>query len=113
MRTARRPGSAGLLTRVRSLPRLARAVGNGEYHGTSMGSLVALAAAVAYVVSPVDLLPEGVLSVFGLGDDTLVLAWAAAHLVTVTEDFLGWERSGGRAAPGDPATVTVPSHVVR
>ncbi|WP_409483288.1 YkvA family protein [Arsenicicoccus dermatophilus] len=107
-RAARRPGCAGWVERVGSMPRLVRAMGSGEYAGTSMGTMAAMAGAVAYVVSPVDLVPEAVIPLLGLGDDTLVLAWLAAQLVAITEDFLGWERSRGDG-PGGP----VPDHVVR
>ena len=34
--------------------------------------------AVAYVVSPIDLIPELALSVFGLADDAVVVSWIAA-----------------------------------
>ncbi|MCG7322403.1 YkvA family protein [Arsenicicoccus bolidensis] len=114
VRTASRPGSPSMATRIQSLPRLVRAVTSGAYTGTSRGQLLALAAAVVYVVSPLDLVPEGLFSVLGLGDDAFVLAWAAAQLVSSTEDFLHWERGGRRGPrPGDPAPVTVDGRVVR
>lgn len=102
-RSAARPGSAGLPTRLAALPRMWAAVRTGQYTGTSTGVLVGLVAAAAYLLSPVDLMPEGVLGVFGLGDDAFVLAWLASTLVNSTEDFLGWERATGGASAG-PAT---------
>ena len=45
-------------------------------------SKVALGAAIAYVVSPVDLIPE-VIPVAGVADDLLVLCFAINHLVSV------------------------------
>ncbi|MCH8613251.1 YkvA family protein [Arsenicicoccus dermatophilus] len=107
-RAARRPGSPGWLERVRSMPRLVQAMSSGEYAGASMGTVAAMAGALAYVVSPVDLVPEAVVPLLGIGDDTLVLAWLAAQLVSVTEDFLGWEKSRDDG-PGGP----VPGHVIR
>lgn len=90
------------------MPRLVQAMSSGEYAGASMGTVAAMAGALAYVVSPVDLVPEAVVPLLGIGDDTLVLAWLAAQLVSVTEDFLGWEKSRDDG-PGGP----VPGHVIR
>ncbi|HYN28800.1 MAG TPA: YkvA family protein, partial [Dermatophilaceae bacterium] len=92
----------------------------------SVPRLLAIAAAAGYVVSPVDLLPEGVLGLFGLADDAMVMSWLAAQLVAETEDFLIWEKGAGRfggrstggtagrgAAPSRAAGQTVPGKVVR
>lgn len=100
VRTATRPGTPGLGARMASLPRLVRATIRGEYAGTTRGRLLMLVAALLYVVSPVDLVPEMFLSILGLGDDALVVAWIAASLVNETESFLGWERDRDRTVPG-------------
>ncbi|GGL43548.1 hypothetical protein GCM10012283_27650 [Phycicoccus endophyticus] len=88
---------------------MVHAVRSGQYRGTSLGKLALVAAGTAYVVSPVDLLPEGVLGVLGLADDAMVLGWVATTLVEETERFLTWEAEQGRG-PQDPPTV--PSDVV-
>ena len=72
VRSATRPGSPGVGDRLAALPRLIRATRSGQYAGTSVGRLAMLAVAAAYIVSPVDLLPEGALFVFGLADDAMV-----------------------------------------
>lgn len=104
LRIATRPGSPGIAERLSALPRLVRAVRTGEYHGTSLGRLALLAAAVGYVVSPVDFMPEGLLMVFGLADDAVVISWIAATVVHETESFLAWERvhrtAGSSGYPG-------------
>ena len=104
IRIATRPGSPALSERAAALPRMVRATLSGQYDGTSVVRLAAMAGAVAYIVSPVDLMPEGLFAVFGLADDAMVLSWLAANLVTETEDFLAWERSvqgfSGRASAG-------------
>ncbi|MEO6412354.1 MAG: YkvA family protein [Pedococcus sp.] len=121
VRTAARPGSPGMGERLMSLPRLFRATFHGEYAGTSRGRLLMVLGAVAYVVSPIDLIPELALSVFGLADDAVVVSWIAATVVNETESFLAWERttpsarpnggaSGGTGASGASETVT--GHVV-
>jgi uncharacterized membrane protein YkvA (DUF1232 family) len=102
IRIATRPGSPSVSERLSAVPRLVKATVSGQYQGTSVLRLAALAGGVAYVVSPVDLIPEGLFAVFGLVDDAMVLSWLAANLVTETEDFLAWERDvaafGGGAA---------------
>jgi len=81
-----------------------------------------IVAALGYVVSPIDVVPEAFLSVLGLADDAVVASWIAAALVNETESFLRWERTAapvGADAPGRRtwrsrgAGRTVPSHVVR
>jgi uncharacterized membrane protein YkvA (DUF1232 family) len=92
LRIATRPGSPSLMERISAVPRMVRATRSGEYTGISVGRLAMLAAAVGYVVSPIDLMPEGLLLVFGLADDAMVVSWIAATLVRETESFLEWER---------------------
>jgi len=100
-RTAVRPGSPGLGARLSSVPRLVRATLRGDYAGTSSGRLLAIFAALLYVISPIDLLPELVLPFLGLGDDALVISWVAASVINETEMFLGWERDRDRTVRGD------------
>ena len=97
VRTAVRPGSAGLMERAAAVPRMLSALTRGEYRGTTVGHALMLGAAVAYIVSPLDFMPEALFSVFGLTDDAIVVTWLVAALVNDTEAFLEWERSGGRA----------------
>lgn len=100
-RTATRPGTPGWGTRLAALPRLVWATIRGEYRGTSRGRLLALVAALLYVVSPVDLVPELVLPFIGLGDDAVVIGWIAVSLINDTESFLRWERDRDRTMPAD------------
>ena len=108
-RLATRPGGPSLGDRAVALPRLVKAVRDGEYTGTSLARLGLIVAGTAYVASPVDLLPEALLGVLGLADDAMVLGWVATTLVEETEKFLDWEASVGRSPSGGP---TVPSDVV-
>jgi uncharacterized membrane protein YkvA (DUF1232 family) len=101
VRAATRSGSPGLGERLAAVPRLVRSTVRGEYRGTSRGQLALLLAAVLYVVSPVDLVPEAALSIFGLGDDALVVAWIATALVNQTEGYLAWERQRENTVQGD------------
>jgi len=100
LRVATRPGGPSLGDRAASVPRLVRAMSAGEYSGASVGRLALIVAGIAYVVSPVDLMPEAVLGVIGLADDAMVLGWVTTALVEETEKFLSWEMSSGRATAG-------------
>jgi uncharacterized membrane protein YkvA (DUF1232 family) len=100
-RTAVRPGTPGMGERLTAVPRLVSATFRGDYPGTSSGRLVAIFAAILYVVSPVDLVPELVLPLLGLADDAVVISWVAASLINETESFLGWERDRDRTVQGE------------
>ena len=100
VRTAVRPGSPGLGERAAAVPRMMSARLRGDYNGVTWGHLGVLAAAVVYIVSPLDLVPEGLFSVFGLADDAVVATLLAAALVNDTEAFIAWERGGSRRGRG-------------
>lgn len=95
LRATTRPGVPGLTERLHAVPRLTRATLDGTYHGTSRSRLALVAAAVAYVVSPVDLLPEVALPVVGLADDALVISWVVRTFVEETDRYLAWEMGQG------------------
>ncbi|HEY9493381.1 MAG TPA: YkvA family protein [Intrasporangium sp.] len=96
VRASTRPGAPSLSSRVQAVPRLVRATLSGRYVGTTRGRLGLLAGAVAYIVSPVDLVPEAVLPVLGTVDDAFVISWAIKTLVEETDRFLAWEAGEGR-----------------
>lgn len=108
VRASSRPGAPSLSERVHAVPRLVRATLDGSYAGTTAKRLGLVAAAVAYVVSPVDLLPEMVLPVLGAADDAVVIGWAIKAFVEETDRFLTWELGQGVR----PRPATVPGHVV-
>lgn len=95
VRASSRPGAPNVLERAQCVPRLVRATLDGSYAGTTRGRLALVAAAAAYVASPVDLVPEAVLPVVGLADDAVVLTWAVRTLVEETDRFLAWEAGQG------------------
>ncbi|GHJ45976.1 hypothetical protein Cs7R123_33180 [Catellatospora sp. TT07R-123] len=102
--------NASLGQRLGAMPRMLVATLRGRYDG--FGRLMLITAATAYVVSPVDIVPEAFLLVFGLVDDMIVVGWIAGALLSETDRFLAWEGSippaAGRAAtppPAGPGTV--------
>lgn len=98
MRTFK-PGTPGLGKRVAAIPRLIRASTRGEYDGGQR--LVMMLVAGAYIVSPIDAIPEAFTFVFGLIDDAFVATWFAGALMAETERFLEWERHRDNVIPGN------------
>ncbi|USQ81452.1 YkvA family protein [Ornithinimicrobium faecis] len=94
IRSASRPGAPGVGERLAALPRMVRAIMTRKYSGVDGSKLLMMLAAVGYVVSPIDLMPEAMLFIAGLGDDALVVGWLAVTIINATDDFLDWERTG-------------------
>jgi uncharacterized membrane protein YkvA (DUF1232 family) len=87
-------GGPSLGRRLAALPRMIKATTRGEYDG---GMRVAMMAAMtAYVVSPIDVIPEAFVLVFGLADDALMITWLAGTVLSETERFLEWEKERAR-----------------
>ncbi|WP_067496254.1 YkvA family protein [Actinoplanes sp. TFC3] len=83
-------GGPSIGKRLAALPRMLKATARREYDG---GLRVAMmAAATAYVISPIDVIPEAALLVFGLADDAVMITWLAGTVLAETERFLEWER---------------------
>jgi uncharacterized membrane protein YkvA (DUF1232 family) len=93
-----KPGTPGLGRRLGAIPRMIGATMRGEYDAKSRLGLMAIGA--AYIASPIDLIPEGVLLFIGLIDDAAVAAWFAGALMDETERFLAWENDRKRVLPG-------------
>jgi uncharacterized membrane protein YkvA (DUF1232 family) len=96
LRAGGRPGAPGIGAQLAAVPRMLWLGFTGRYPGLVKSRIVLAALGVLYVVSPVDVMPEILLGVFGLGDDALVAAWVAGSLLGETDAFLRWEAAGGR-----------------
>lgn len=94
-----RPGSPGLWTRVRALPRMLRAAFRGEYKGMGKPKLGLLVFGLIYILSPLDAVPE-FLPFIGVADDLGVAMWMFATLVAASGDFVDWERGRPGVVPG-------------
>jgi uncharacterized membrane protein YkvA (DUF1232 family) len=95
--TAGARGGPSLGKRLRALPRMIKATSRGDYDGGLR--LAMMGAATAYILSPIDVVPEGFLLVLGLADDLLVATWLAGAMLDETGRFLEWERRD-RVLPG-------------
>src|SRR3954454_18521589 len=79
-------GGPSLSTRLAAVPRMMKATAKGQYDGGMR--LGMMAAATAYVISPIDLIPEAIFLVFGLADDAVMITWLAGSVLAETERFL-------------------------
>jgi uncharacterized membrane protein YkvA (DUF1232 family) len=94
-----RPGGGGLRVQLAAAWRMSKATFSGSYTGMSRGTLAMLALGAAYVVSPVDLVPEAALAIFGLVDDTVLAVWLVGTLAAETERFRSWEIGTSATGP--------------
>ncbi len=97
-----RPGSPGLGDRLRALPRMISAAVSGSYADLGRGRLAMLGLALAYLISPFDLVPEVLLGLLGLGDDAVVALWLGGALLVETDRYLEWERAQPRIVDAPP-----------
>ncbi|GGL07077.1 YkvA family protein [Mangrovihabitans endophyticus] len=91
-------GGPSIGKRLGALPRMIKATAKGDYDGGMR--LALMAGATAYVVSPVDAIPEAFFLIFGLADDALMVTWLAGAVLGETERFLAWEKERGRVVVG-------------
>jgi len=92
-------GGPSIGKRMAALPRMIKATAKGEYDG---GMRVALmAAATAYVVSPLDVIPEAFFLLVGLADDAVMIAWLAGSVLSETQRSWSGRRLVPRSCP-DP-----------
>lgn len=103
VRAAQRPDGPSMSDQVAAVPRLISAVADGSYRGMSRGRLLAVALGVLYVISPVDMMPEGLLLMFGMVDDAAIAFLVGGWLLNETDRFLSWENS--RAASAEAAVL--------
>jgi hypothetical protein len=97
--TAGTRGGPPLGKRLAAIPRMIKATASGQYDGGMR--LAMMTAATAYILSPIDVVPEAFLLVLGLADDALMITWLAGSVLAETERFLAWEASRRMVIPGD------------
>ena len=85
----RAPGA--FRAKLRLLWMVLRDYANGSYRKVPWKSLAALAAAVAYVLSPVDLVPDMLFPV-GFADDAVLLAMTWGLVKRELRDYCAWKK---------------------
>ncbi|HLU95249.1 MAG TPA: YkvA family protein [Thermobifida alba] len=94
-------GKPSVAARVKALPRMLGARMRGQYQELSTSKIVLFLVALAYIVSPIDLVPELFIPIFGVADDVGIVVWLTAALLGETERFLHWERIGADHIEGE------------
>lgn len=84
----------------RDFRRMVKGMFSGAYRVVPWRSLFLL----AYILSPIDFLPEALLPVFGLADDAAVFAFFIRSLMSDVEKFREWERNRVEATREDLST---------
>ena len=79
-----------LLKDIQLLVRLLNASMSGVYTGLSVRKLVAIVAAILYLISPLDVIPDFI-PVVGYVDDAAVIAWVMKSIAEELKDFKIWE----------------------
>ncbi|MFF0865072.1 YkvA family protein [Nonomuraea sp. NPDC003560] len=90
-REVTKPGTPGMLARVRAIPRMIGAVTRGRYDGMGKGKLALMALGVVYILSPVDVIPDFLVLV-GVADDFGVFLWLIASLLGESGRYVEHER---------------------
>jgi uncharacterized membrane protein YkvA (DUF1232 family) len=75
-----------------ALLRMTKAYSKGEYKRVPWKSLTLVVAVFAYIVNPLDVIPD-ILPVAGFADDFSLLLWLVQNLGVEIEEFMIWEKS--------------------
>jgi uncharacterized membrane protein YkvA (DUF1232 family) len=67
---------------------------SGRYAALGRSRLAMLGLALAYIVSPVDFVPEALVPLLGLADDGVVALWLAGAFLAETDRYLAWDATG-------------------
>lgn len=104
LRATRHSGVPGMRERFAAAPRMIKLGFSGRYPFLDKSRLGMMLLGVLYVVSPVDLVPEAIVPLLGLGDDAVVVSWLVGSLMAETGAFLQWERERARTVAGEVVT---------
>jgi uncharacterized membrane protein YkvA (DUF1232 family) len=77
---------------LQTMLRLIRAYHRGEYRAAPETTLVVIVAAIIYVVSPLDVIPDAIPAI-GFLDDATILTLALQRTKQDLDDFMIWETS--------------------
>ena len=81
-------GRITLIDRVRATPAMIVDVMTGRWTGVGRGRIVLSLLGLAYVISPLDFIPELLLGPFGIADDITMAAVAVASLFNAAEQYV-------------------------
>lgn len=88
--------------RIAAVPAMLGATLAGRFHGATRKGVLLSLVGIAYVVSPLDVMPELLLGPFGIADDAAIAAMSLGYLVSAVDRYLHW-RLGTAPAGAGPA----------
>ncbi|MFZ5534390.1 MAG: YkvA family protein [Pseudomonadota bacterium] len=94
----RYPGFARVMDDLDTALRLMKAYGQGKYHAVPYRSMLALVAALVYLVSPLDAIPD-LLVTLGFIDDLAVLTLVISQIRHDLARFETWEQTQSENEP--------------
>ena len=77
--------------KLNAFTRMLPLIFTGDYKPRKKRNLIIGIAAIIYVLSPIDIIPEIVLGPFGLLDDFAIILFAIKRLEKEVINFLAWE----------------------
>ncbi|MGI5493009.1 YkvA family protein [Microtetraspora malaysiensis] len=92
-REVAKPGSPGMGARLKAVPRMIRGTFKGNYPHLGKGQLAMFAVGLAYIVSPIDAIPDFLVGI-GVVDDFGVFIWLMSSLLAASGRYVEWEREG-------------------
>lgn len=90
-RETRGESAPGFGARLRAVPRMFRAVLTGRYKGLSVSRFGLMLMSMAYIVSPIDAIPD-MIPILGVADDLGVGLWLMSAIFSAAGDYVRWER---------------------
>ncbi|MEV0593412.1 YkvA family protein [Nonomuraea cavernae] len=90
-RDVTKPGTPGVMARVRAIPRMVGAVMRGKYTGLGKSKLALMGLGVVYILSPIDVIPDFLVLV-GVADDFGVFLWLFGSLLGESGRYIDHER---------------------
>lgn len=85
-------GDVSVWKRAGAVPRMIGAKLRGRYPELSTAKLLGMLVLAAYIISPIDFVPELFIPLLGLADDVGVAVWLTTMALGESERFVKWER---------------------
>lgn len=83
---------AKFLDPAKTMFRMLKAYSNGSYKKVPFGKIIVIVLSLAYVFSPIDIVPDFI-PIAGLLDDATVLGACVSSLKSILDEFKEWENS--------------------
>jgi uncharacterized membrane protein YkvA (DUF1232 family) len=87
-------GLPDITTKMKAIMRMVKMTLNGTYQGLTKNQIYIAFAVFAYLLSPLDLIPD-FLPVIGFVDDAALILWLTKHAINQVEKFEQWEANMG------------------